>query len=62
MAVTQTIWVLQWERYTGIAKSQGAPPEFWEQYKNIKVPSNGQITEAEVVKLKALMAKFQLSL
>lgn len=62
MAVTQTMWVLQWDRYTAMAKSQNAPPEFWEEYKKIKTPSNGQITEYEILKLKSLMAAFKLSL
>ena len=56
----QTMWVLQWERYTGIAKSQDAPPEFWIEYQKIQLPADGQITQVEVNKLKALMASFKL--
>lgn len=62
MTVTQTIWVLQWERYSSIAKSQKAPAEFWIEYKKIKLPANGQITEYEIQKLKELMVIFHLSL
>ena len=62
MATSQTIWVLQWDRYTGIAKSQEAPPEFWVEYRKIVVPSNGQITKVEIAKLKELMAEFNLEL
>jgi len=62
MATSQTIWVLQWERYTGIAKCQEAPPEFWTEYRKIEVPANGQITHEQIVKLKDLMAKFKLDL
>lgn len=61
MAIAQTMWVIQWERYTSIAKSQNAPPEFWVEYKKIPT-SNGQITESSVVLLKALMAQFKLQL
>ena len=60
MVVSQTIWVLQWERYTSIAKSQDAPPEFWELYKKIPIPSNKQITEREIQQLKALMTQFKI--
>lgn len=45
-----------------MAKSQNASPEFWTEYRKIVVPSNGQVTEAEIQKLKALMATFKLSL
>ena len=62
MATSQTIWVLQWDRYTGMAKTQDAPPEFWTEYKKIKVPSDGQITQSEIMKLKDLMAKYKLEL
>jgi hypothetical protein len=62
MATTQTLWVLQWERYTSIAKSQDAPPEFWTEYRKITVPADGQITEVEIQKLKTLMARFKLDL
>ena len=62
MATWQTIWVLQWDRYTSIAKSQDAPIEFWTEYRKIVVPSNGQITQVEIAKLKELMAKFKLEL
>ena len=62
MATAQTIWVLQWERYTSIAKSQGAPPEFWTQYQKIVLPPKGQVTEAEIQKLKKLIEHFKLSL
>lgn len=62
MPITQTIWVLQWERYTSIAKTQDAPPEFWVEYHKIKIPSGGQVTEYEVRQLKALMNTFKLSL
>ena len=62
MPVNQTIWVLQWERYTSMAKHQDAPPEFWVEYKKIVIPSNGQVTESDVKKLKALMAAFKLGL
>jgi hypothetical protein len=62
MAVTQTIWVLQWDRYTSIAKSQDAPPEFWVEYKKIALPSDGQITEYHIKQLKALMLTFKLAL
>ena len=62
MAVTQTMWVLQWDRYTSIAKSQVAPDEFWIEYKKIKLPSDGQITQLEIERLKELMEKFRLSL
>ncbi len=60
MAVTQTIWVLQWERYTDMAKNQDAPAEFWAEYKKIILPSNGQITEVEIQKLKNLMTGFEI--
>ena len=62
MATTQTIWVLQWERYTGMARSQGAPPEFWTEYAKISKPVDGQITETEIRTLKELMARFKLEL
>lgn len=62
MAVAQTIWVLQWDRYTSIAKSQDAPVEFWTEYKAIAVPRDRQITEVEITKLKALMARYHLDL
>lgn len=62
MATIQTMWVLQWERYTGMAKSQDAPPEFWVEYKKITLPRDKQITEFEVQKLKKLMAQFKLEL
>ena len=62
MATTQTIWNLQWERYSGIAKSQDAPPAFWAEFKKIVLPKDGQITETEISKLKALMASFKLHL
>ncbi|GEM_PF-5526460 len=62
MPVNQTIWVLQWDRYTSMAKSQNAPALFWEEYKKIKIPSDGQITEVEITKLRSLMAAFQLSM
>jgi len=62
MVTSQTIWVLQWDRYTGMAKSQEAPPEFWVEYRKISVPSNRQITEVEITQLKNLMAKFNLEL
>ncbi len=62
MAINQTMWVLQWERYSGIAKTQNPPPEFWKEHKAIAVPSKGQITEAEIQKLKSLMARFNLKL
>jgi hypothetical protein len=56
------MWVLQWDRYTGIAKSQDAPPEFWVKYRKIALPSDGQITESEIAQLKQLMAEFKLEL
>ena len=62
MVTSQTIWVLQWERYTSIAKSQSAPPEFWTEYHKIIVPRDGQITEVEIVALRKLMALFKLEL
>ncbi len=62
MAIAQTIWVLQWYRYTGMARSQEASPEFWLEYRKIAVPSNGQVTEVEVAQLKELMAKYKLDL
>jgi len=62
MPVTQTIWVLQWYRYIGMAKSQDAPCEFWVGFQKIAVPASGQITEVEIKKLKDLMAKFNLNL
>jgi hypothetical protein len=62
MVISQTIWVLQWDRYTSIAESQNAPPEFWAEYRKIVLPSDGQITEAEIIKLKTLMARFKLEL
>ena len=62
MAILQTIWVLQWDRYTSIAKSQNAPPAFWVEYDKIVLPSNGQITEAEILQLRKLMAQFKLDL
>lgn len=62
MATTQTMWVLQWDRYTSIAKSQEAPAEFWEEYKKISLPKDQQITEHEIQKLKSLMARFKLEL
>ena len=62
MVTTQTIWVLQWYRYIGMAKTQEAPREFWAEFGKIAVPSNGQITEVEIAKLKELMAKFNLEL
>ena len=62
MAISQTMWVLQWDRYTSIAKSQNAPPEFWTEYRKIILPSDGQITEAEIVQLRKLMALFKLKL
>ncbi len=62
MATTQTMWVLQWDRYTSIAKSQDAPEEFWIEYKKIALPAGGQVTESEVQKLKGLMARFKLEL
>lgn len=62
MATTQTIWVLQWERYTNMAKSQDAPDEFWSEYKRIAVPKDGQVTEFHIKKLKDLMAQFKLHL
>ena len=62
MAIFQTIWVLQWDRYTSIAKSQDAPPEFWTEYRKIVLPKDGQITETEISKLKVLMAHFKLTL
>jgi len=61
MATTQTIWVLQWERYTGMAKTQTAPPEFWAEYAKIAKPRDGQITETEILKLRELMARFKLN-
>ncbi len=62
MTTTQTMWVLQWDRYTAIAKSQNASPEFWTEYRKIKIPSDGQITEFEIGKLKELMGTFKLDL
>jgi hypothetical protein len=62
MVTSQTMWVLQWDRYTGIAKSQDAPPQFWIEYKKIILPSDGQVTKAEVDQLKKLMAQFKLEL
>ncbi len=56
------MWVLQWDRYTEIAKSQNAPPEFWTEYQKITLPTDGQITELEIQKLKGLMARFKLTL
>jgi len=56
------MWVLQWDRYTGIAKSQDAPPDFWTAYHKIPLPADGQITEIEIAQLKALMAHFKLTL
>jgi hypothetical protein len=56
------MWVLQWDRYTVMAKSQDAPPEFWNEYRKIVLPTDGQITESEVVKLRRLMAQFKLEL
>lgn len=62
MTTMQTIWVLQWDRYTGIAKSQNAPPEFWAEYRKIPIPPNRQFTEVEIAKLKELMAHYKLEL
>ncbi len=62
MSVTQTMWVLQWDRYTGMAKSQKAPPEFWAEYDRIAIPSDGQITEYHVKLLRALMNRYKLAL
>lgn len=62
MATSQTMWVLQWDRYTGIAKSQDAPQEFWTEYHKIALPSDGQITEVEIAQLKKLMTRFNLEL
>jgi len=62
MATAQTIWVLQWDRYTGMAKTQEAPPEFWVEYKKISIPRDGQITEFHINQLKKLMATFKLDL
>lgn len=62
MATTQTMWVLQWERYTSIAKSQNAPPQFWIKHKEIKIPKDGQVTEREVKRLKEIMKEFNLEL
>ena len=62
MATSQTIWVLQWERYVSIAKSQDAPPEFWTAFKMIPLPADGQITQGEIGQLKQLMAAFKLEL
>ena len=56
------MWVLQWDRYTSIAKTQDAPPEFWTEYHKIVLPSDGQITESEIIKLKKLMSQFKLEL
>ena len=56
------MWVLQWDRYTSIAKSQNAPAEFWAEYRKIILPADGQVTEAEIVKLRTLMAQFKLEL
>lgn len=62
MTTTQTIWVLQWDRYTSVAKNHGAPPAFWAEYAKITRPRDGQITEIEIVKLKELMARFHIEL
>lgn len=62
MATTQTIWVLQWDRYTSIAKSQDASDEFWSAYKGIALPADGQVTEYHIKLLKELMARFNLHL
>jgi hypothetical protein len=62
MATTQTMWVLQWDRYTSIAQAQDAPPEFWTEYKKIVLPADGQITEVEIQQLKSLMARYKLGL
>jgi hypothetical protein len=60
MAISQTIWVLQWARYTEMAKNQDAPPEFWAQYHKITLPSDMQVTEYEIKQLRELMAQFKL--
>lgn len=62
MATEQTLWVQQWARYSEMAKSQDAPPEFWIAYKKISIPANGQITESQIIKLKELMANYKLHL
>jgi len=62
MTTTQTIWVLQWERYTAMAKTQDAPAEFWEAYRKIQLPAQKQITQSELEKLKDLMKRFKLEL
>lgn len=56
------MWVLQWDRYSEIATSQSAPPAFWDEYKTITLPRDGQITEFHVSKLKELMARYKLNL
>ena len=55
-----TIWQLQWERLKAMARTQQAPEEFWSAFREIHVPSGGQVEQAEVEKLKALMDKFKL--
>ncbi|MBI1860528.1 MAG: hypothetical protein HYR96_06390 [Deltaproteobacteria bacterium] len=62
MVTTQTIWVVQWERYTEMAKSQNAPMAFWIEVKKIAIPAQGQVTETEIKQLKALMLQFKLAL
>lgn len=61
MAVAQTTWVLQWDRYTEMAKSQNAPAEFWAEYKKIVLPRDGQVKDFHLKQLKELMARFKLN-